>query len=62
MATIDKGILKISPSPMGIMEIRIMRDKAAPRIKSSNTYPLDMSALFLIDFMIPHSSSMRKYS
>ena len=62
MATVDNGMLKIRPSPMGIIEIKIMRDKIAPKMKSSKTYPLDISALFLIDSITPHSSSIRKYS
>ena len=62
MEIVDSGILKGSPSPIGIIEIRMIMDNAAPKIKSSKTYPLEISALFIIDSIIPHSSSMRKYS
>ena len=58
----DRGMLNIRPMPMGIIEIRIIKDNTAPIINSSKTYPLDISALFFIDSTIPHSSSIRKYS
>ena len=58
----DMGILIISPNPIGIIEIRIIRDNIIPRMKSSRTYPFEIYALFLIDSIMLHSSSMRKYS
>ena len=41
-------MLNMRPNPIGIMEIRIIKDNAAPKMNSSKTWPFEISALFLI--------------